>query len=463
MGGFFLDKQRLINEFSKNVIQGNAAIFLGAGLSVGANYKDWKSLLKEPAESIGLNVEKEQYDLISLAEYIKNEKNRTYINEVLLEEFHKPNINPTTNHRLLASLPIDIYWTTNYDDLMEKALEDAKKPIAVKRKQSDLSIFTRDQEAVVYKMHGDISDPDNAILTRTDYEMYDTNRVLFKEALEGQVVTRTFLFIGFSFTDPNLERMLARIRHTLKESSRTHYCIMKNINKDAIDYDYQVAKLQLQINDLKNYHVETVLIDDYDEITQILSEISNKTLMNSILISGSAIEYGDFSNSEANLFVSLLTQKLLENNFKIVNGFGLGIGHAVVNGAIEYRDSLNLKGVGARLDLRPFPFQNPEKFETYREEFISDAGIVISIFGNKKKDENVIVASGVKDEARIAKEKGKVLFPIPLTGYAAKEIYDEYCSVDDSKIDFSELMEKNDKNICEIVDAIVTEANKLRK
>ncbi|MGO3116696.1 hypothetical protein [Enterococcus pseudoavium] len=99
-----MDKYRLINEFSKNVIQGNAAIFLGAGLSVGAKYKDWKSLLKEPAESIGLNVEKEQYDLISLAEYIKNEKNRTYINEILLEEFHKPNINPTANHKLLASL-----------------------------------------------------------------------------------------------------------------------------------------------------------------------------------------------------------------------------------------------------------------------------------------------------------------------------------------------------------------------
>ncbi|EGP5096641.1 TPA: SIR2 family protein [Enterococcus faecium] len=458
-----MDKHRLINDFSKNVIQGNAAIFLGAGLSVGAKYKDWKELLKEPAESIGLNVEKEQYDLISLAEYIKNERNRTYINEILLEEFfNKPNINPTDNHRLLASLPIDIYWTTNYDDLMEKALQDAKKPIAVKRKQSDLSIFTRDQEAVVYKMHGDISDPNNAILTRTDYEMYDTNRVLFKEALEGQVVTRTFLFIGFSFTDPNLERMLARIRHTLKESSRTHYCIMKNINKDAKDYDYQVAKLQLQINDLKNYHVETVLIDDYDEITQILSEISNKTLMNSILISGSAIEYGDFSNSEANQFVSLLTQKLLENNFKIVNGFGLGIGHAVVNGALEYRDSLNLKGVGSRLDLRPFPFQNPEKFKTYREEFISDVGIVISIFGNQKDGDSVTVASGVKDEARIAKEKGKVLFPIPLTGYAAKEIYDEYCLVDDSQIDYSELMEKDDKNICEIVDTIVIEANKLR-
>lgn len=458
-----MNKQRLINEFSKSIIQGNAAIFLGAGLSVGAHFKDWKGLLREPAEEIGLDVEKEQYDLISLAEYIKNEKNRTYINEILLEEFRNPSINPTINHKLLASMPIDAFWTTNYDDLMERALEAAKKSIAVKRKQQDLSVFIRDQEAVVYKMHGDISDPDNAILTRTDYEMYDVNRILFKEALEGQVVTRTFLFLGFSFSDPNLERMLARIRHTLKESSRTHYCIMKNINKKAEDYEYQSAKLNLQINDLKNYHIETVLIDDYAEITEILSGISKKTLMNSILISGSAVDYGIFADDEANKFLSLLTEKLLENKFKIVNGFGVGVGHAVVNGAIEYRDSLNLKGVGSRLDLRPFPFQNPEKFETYREEFISDVGIVISIFGNKKDGGTVTIANGVKEEARIAKEMGKVLLPIPLTGYAAREIYDEYCSQDNSEVNFSKLLEKDNKNIYEIVDAIVEIAKKLRK
>ena len=59
--------------------------------------------------------------------------------------------------------------------------------------------------------------------------------------------------------------------------------------------------------------------------------------MNSILISGSSTEdYGDFSPEEANKFISLLTQKLLENKYKVVNGFGLGVGHAVVNGALDY-------------------------------------------------------------------------------------------------------------------------------
>ena len=74
-----MNRNEMIQDFSKIIIQGNAGIFLGAGLSVSATYKDWKNLLKEPAKEIGLDIEKEQYDLISLAELIKNERNRAYI------------------------------------------------------------------------------------------------------------------------------------------------------------------------------------------------------------------------------------------------------------------------------------------------------------------------------------------------------------------------------------------------
>lgn len=453
----------MIKDFSKSIIEGNAAVFLGAGLSVGAKYKDWKNLLREPASEIGLDIEKEQYDLISLAELIKNEKNRTYINQLIEDEFGRDNIKPTKNHEILASMPIGVYWTTNYDSLMENALKKEKKSYAVKRRHSDLATYRRDQEAVVYKMHGDISEPSKAVLTRTDYETYDSERILFKEALEGQVVTKTFLFLGFSFTDPNLERMLARIRHTLKEGTRTHYCIMKRVDSSLEDYDYQKIKQELQVKDLENYNIKTVLVDDYDEITEILSKIAKKILMKSILISGSSSEdYGVFSQKEANVFVSLLTQKLLENNYKIVNGFGLGIGHAVVNGALDYRESLNLKGVGDRLDLRPFPFQNPEKYEEYRKDFISDVGIVISIFGNKKdKNGKTVIASGVVDEADIAFEMGKRLLPIPLTGFAAKTIYEKYHDKEPN-IDFSDILEKGDMKIEDLVDIIINDIKKMK-
>ncbi len=69
-----------------------------------------------------------------------------------------------------------------------------------------------DRDAVVYKMHGDVSQVHKAVITRDDYEKYELTHSLFTTALQGDSVSKTFLFIGFSFNDPNLNYILSRIR-----------------------------------------------------------------------------------------------------------------------------------------------------------------------------------------------------------------------------------------------------------
>lgn len=73
----------------------------------------------------------------------------------------------TPNHRILARLPISTYWTTNYDKLVEKALEDAGKRPDVKYTDDQLALTVPHRDAVVYKMHGDISEPAKAVLIKT--------------------------------------------------------------------------------------------------------------------------------------------------------------------------------------------------------------------------------------------------------------------------------------------------------
>ena len=58
-------------------------------------------------------------------------------------------------------------------------------------------------------MHGDFSQPRNAVLTKEDYETYNEHRALFSEKLKGDLIEKTFLFLGFSFTDPNVDYILA--------------------------------------------------------------------------------------------------------------------------------------------------------------------------------------------------------------------------------------------------------------
>ena len=75
----------------------------------------------------------------------------------------------------------------------------------------NLAITLSDRDAVIYKMHGDVSQVHKAVITRDDYEKYELTHSLFTTALQGDLVSKTFLFIGFSFNDPNLNYILSRI------------------------------------------------------------------------------------------------------------------------------------------------------------------------------------------------------------------------------------------------------------
>lgn len=98
---------------------GDAALFIGAGMSRPSGFVDWKGLLREVAEEVGLDVDRET-DLIAVAQYHLNTKrNRARLNQKLIDEFTK-DAAPSENHRLIATLPIRSIWTTNYDKLIEE-------------------------------------------------------------------------------------------------------------------------------------------------------------------------------------------------------------------------------------------------------------------------------------------------------------------------------------------------------
>ena len=220
-----------VERYVKEIRNNNAAIFAGAGFSKSSGYVDWKNLLRDIAEELGLNVDKE-HDLVSLAQYCYNKNgNRSIINDVIFEEFSKEK-EFGVNHKILARLPIFTYWTTNYDSLIEDALADAQRVVDVKYNNKQFSITKPHRDAVVYKMHGDKNNPDEAILIKDDYEKYYCEHTQFITALSGDLISKTFLFIGFSFADPNIDYILSRIRIDYGENKRQHYALIRKIKEN---------------------------------------------------------------------------------------------------------------------------------------------------------------------------------------------------------------------------------------
>ncbi|HEK9575069.1 TPA: SIR2 family protein, partial [Streptococcus equi subsp. equi] len=252
-----VSRKDLIREIEKAIKSDELGAFIGAGLSIPAGFCSWKELLREPAEEIGLDVEKES-DLVNLAQYYSNSKKRTSIDDLIKGQFSQL-VKPTENHKLLSQLPISTFWTTNYDKLIEKALENNMKKPYVKTKDEQLRGTNHNFDAIVYKLHGDVETPEDAVITRSDYEEFGYNkRKLFREVLEGDLLTKTFLFLGFSFEDPNFNYVIGRLRVLLDEkNTRKHYCIMKRVQDADEDYEYKKARQELQIEDLNRYGIFT--------------------------------------------------------------------------------------------------------------------------------------------------------------------------------------------------------------
>lgn len=418
-----IDKSYLLKEYTNRLRANKGALFVGAGISVGSGYVTWKELLREPANAIGLNVEKEESDLPQLAQYFINKSagNKNLIIDSITNHFYK-NVKVNNVHKIIARLPIQNIWTTNYDCLIEEAhrQEGKKYELFIGNKGWTKPSFS---DVKLYKMHGSISEKghEDLIFTRRDYESYPYNYTRMWEELRSQLATFSFLFLGFSFSDPNVSFALALARNLLKEGTSPHYIILKKqpFKKNT----YEARKFNLWVDDLAERNIYSILIDDYQEIEDILLKIEQNLLRQRIFISGS------HENLSLYDFCTKLGAALAERKFCLVTASGKNIGEPVVAGAMaaHVRNGTNYQEY---IELSPWA-KLEENFEKHlikknitniRKKNIKSCCACIFISGGK----------GTKEEYEISKKYRKIIIPIGFTDGTARLISDELISLSQS-------------------------------
>ncbi len=440
-----ITKQQLLRDFSKAILSDEAALFIGAGMSVGAGFVDWRGMLRDIATDLELNVD-EEHDLIALAQYEYNRNdNRSRLDRKIVEEFRDRAI-LSNSHRWIARLPIDTIWTTNYDTLLEQAYADAAKTVDVKHRKADLLHRLPHSDVTLFKMHGDVNHADEAVLIKDDYERYEAKRGLFTSRLQGDLTWRHFLFLGFSFTDPNIDYVFSRLRCLLEEKAKNQpprYCILrgpkapkrgeKDYAKLKAQYKRDVRHLPHRVADLGRFNIDVVLVREYSEIEDILKRLSLLVSARSIFVSGSAHEYSPVNRDKMESFCRKLGGEIIKRGFNLVSGFGLGIAGSCIIGAHEQTRRENSGRIGQRLRLHPFPqtFKNDaERQQIYaeiRRELVQESGVSIFIAGNRldRATGNIVIADGVLEEFALAKEHSHICIPVPATGGAAARIWNE--------------------------------------
>lgn len=431
-----ISEATFIREYTRELHNKNAAVFAGAGLSMASGYVDWKGLLREIIQDLDLDPDKE-HDLVTLAQYHCNQAggSKTRLTQAIFNHFAPTRI-PTPNHHILARLPIHTYWTTNYDKLIEKALEEAKKVPDVKYALKQLSVTRPDRNVVVYKMHGDIDHPADAIISRDDYEAYPLKMGVFVSALRGDLVEKTFLFLGFSFTDPNIDYILSRVRVQYEQNQRHQYCIQRRVSRTSDETDNEFKYRQLKqdyfIRDLKRFSIFTVLVDEYSQITALLESVAASYKRSSIFISGAAEDYGTWTRVDAETFLHKLSYQISSRKNRIITGFGTGVGGAITNGVLAYLNDSGKTVSDEDIVMRPFPQVSTgvgslaDQWTEYRKAMIDYAGIAIFVFGNKRDTSgNIVLSDGVRQEFDLCVQAGVRPLPIGATGFMASELWIE--------------------------------------
>jgi hypothetical protein len=424
-----------VRDFTRELHAQNAAVFAGAGLSMASGYVDWKGLLEELVRDLRLDPNLET-DLVSVAQYHCNQAGgKNALTTRILQHFSQTR-EPTENHRVLATLPIETYWTTNYDKLIEMSLIEAKKVPDVKYTVLHLATTKPGRDVVVYKMHGDVDHPTDAIISKEDYEAYHHTHAQFVSALRGDLIQKTFVFLGFSFSDPNLDYILSRVSGLYRQHQRSHFSIQKRVSRltDEGDeaFEYRELKQHYFIKDLKRFGIQTVLVDEYRDITRLLKDVASAYKRASVFISGAAHDFGPWGSANAESFLHDLSYQLLKDGNRIVTGFGAGVGSPIINGSLAFLNDTAKTVSDRNVVMRPFPQVSTgganlaEQWKKYRIGMLEYAGIAVFVFGNKADGSgNVVPSNGMRQEFELAVQAGLIPIPVGATGFMAEELWGE--------------------------------------
>jgi hypothetical protein len=210
----------LVEQFSR---ENNGAIFVGAGLSIGAGLPGWGDLMQRLSSELDDCPANASY--LDLAQYYVIQFGKNRLISRLREELETVDIQPTVLHNALVQLKISPVFTTNYDNLLEKALQAAGIKFNPVVTSSDASFWTSDRVQLV-KLHGDINQPGTVVITSEDYEKYSSEHPALARLLSTTMQTRTLLLLGYSATDIDFRQLLTQVQSESGAFKPNAYAVM---------------------------------------------------------------------------------------------------------------------------------------------------------------------------------------------------------------------------------------------
>jgi hypothetical protein len=259
-----------------DIARRRVVIFIGSGVSrnsVGNNRKRpplWIQFLESGSDRCrDQKVKKEvrslirKSDLLTACELIKDDLGHEW-EDLLNHEFVLPQYPHADIHETIFKLDSRIVLTQNFDKIYDTfASARSQGTILLKNYYDpDIAKTIRGNRRLVIKAHGTIDQPVQMVFTKTEYAVARHQYPGFHAVLDGLMLTHTFLFLGCSLADPDIQIMLER-HANLHQYVNPHYIaipgkihpaiaqtIKRNMNLELLPYsptmDHQELAASLQ-------------------------------------------------------------------------------------------------------------------------------------------------------------------------------------------------------------------------
>lgn len=233
---------------------GDAVLFIGAGLSVGAGLPTWEALMRPiaqranarwPVDHTALMAD----HLLTAAQNYESKFGRQSLIQYLRDKLDTTDTKPTIIHELVASLPVRVIFTSNYDNLIETTLRDRGWRVGIVVSTAELAFWSEERIQII-KLCGDLGRPETMVITKRDFNTYFSERPRLAERLRSTLESRTALFLGYSLQEPFFNQIWDTISVDFARMRRRGYAVLFDADESEITdlHERGIETIDLETN-----------------------------------------------------------------------------------------------------------------------------------------------------------------------------------------------------------------------
>jgi hypothetical protein len=260
------DTMNIETKFIRNIIAANndnsLAIFVGAGISKSSETKsfklpNWNDLIEELKKELDVNSESDYLKIAQL--YFLAFGEFTYYKK--LKEYFPDYITPSLIHKQIFEINPHVIITTNWDNILERAIEENAYIYDLVCSDKDLVKSTLQNKLI--KMHGDFKNH-NIVFKEDDYINYQYKFPLIENYVKSIISTHTVVFLGYSYNDINLKQIINWVQN-YSSVRPPMYLITFKQNLNQIKYLENHGITTIVLSDKKNDIISSNDMDDFSK------------------------------------------------------------------------------------------------------------------------------------------------------------------------------------------------------